>query len=99
MLKHLLIAALFCLSTFAQSNTGELRLKVVDPSGLAIRSRVELLSEANHYRNVFSTDESGNLVARHLPYGLYELLIEEPDFAPVSQPLEIRSAIPLIFTV
>ncbi|MBV8051444.1 MAG: TonB-dependent receptor [Acidobacteriaceae bacterium] len=97
--KHLLISIMFCVYSLAQSNVGELRLKVVGPSGVAIRSRVELLSDANHYHNIFSTDEAGDLIARHLPYGVYQLEIHEPDFAPISQTIEIRSAIPLIYTV
>lgn len=99
MAKRFLIIFLFCLRSVAQSNMGELRLKVIDPSGLGIQSRVELVSEASQYRNVFNTDETGNLVARRLPYGLYRLEIREPDFAPVSQSLEIRSAIPLAYTI
>jgi outer membrane cobalamin receptor len=98
MAKRFLLILLFCLPSLAQSNTGELRLKVVDPSGLAVRCRVELLSEANQYRSLFNTDDAGNLIARHLPYGIYRLEIHEPDFAPVSQTLEIRSAIPLSYT-
>lgn len=98
MAKRFLIILLFCFRSLAQSNTGELRLRVLDPSGLAVRCRVELLSEANQYRNIFSTDDAGNLVARHLPYGIYRLEIHDPDFAPVSQTLEIRSAIPLSYT-
>jgi len=97
--KRFLLAMLLCACSLAQSNTGELRLRVIDPVGLAVRSQVELLSEANHYRNVFSTDESGNLIARHLPFGVYRLEIREPDFAPVSQTLEIRSAVPLSYLV
>jgi outer membrane cobalamin receptor len=99
MAKRFLIVLLFGLPGLAQSNTGELRLRVTDPSGLGVYSRVELVSEANQYRNVFNTDETGSLVARHLPYGIYRLEIREPDFAPVSQRLEIRSAAPLEYTV
>lgn len=99
MKKVLLCVLLGCLPSFAQSNTGELRLKVVDPSGLGVQSTVQLVSEANQYRNVFSTDATGSLVARRLPYGVYRLEIHPADFAPVSESLEIRSAIPLDYTV
>jgi hypothetical protein len=99
MYKRSLIILLFCLYSVAQSNMGELRLKVIDPSGLGVQSRVELVSEANQYRNAFSTDENGSLVARQLPYGIYRLEISQPDFAPVSQRLEIHSAIPLSYTI
>ena len=99
MKKSLLLVLLFCLSTFAQSNAGELRLKVTDPAGLGLQSTVELVSEVNQYRSVFSTDDAGRLIAKRLPYGMYRLEINEPGFAPVSQSLEIRSALPLELTI
>ena len=99
MAKHLSTILLCCIAGLAQSNTGELRLKVVDPSGFGVQSQVELVSEANQYRNLFNTDETGFLIARRLPYGLYRLEIREKDFAPVSQSLEIRSAIPLSYSI
>ena len=49
-MKRWLFLALGGLPLFAQSNTGELRLKVTDPTGLAVKSSVEMVSEANHYR-------------------------------------------------
>ncbi|HXZ39834.1 MAG TPA: TonB-dependent receptor, partial [Terriglobales bacterium] len=95
MASRLSIILLFSLSSLAQSNTGELRLKVTDPSGLGVQSKVELVSEANHYRYTFTTDAQGNLDARRLPYGIYQVQIEAPAFARVSEPVEIRSALPL----
>jgi len=89
------IALFFLLagSAFAQSNNGELRLSVTDPSGLGVRSSVQIVSEANQYRRSFVTDDHGSLTVQRLPYGIYQLEIQQPGFAPVSQPLEIRSSI------
>jgi len=84
---------------FAQSKTGELRLRVTDPSGLGIRTSVELISEANQFRQSFVTDDSGALDAQRLPFGLYRLQVSREGFAPVSQAVEIRSAIPSKLTV
>ena len=95
MASRISIILLLCLSSLAQSNTGELRLKVTDPSGLGVQSKVELVSEANQYRYTFTTDAQGNLDARRLPYGIYQVQIEAPSFARVSEPVEIRSALPL----
>ena len=50
-----------CLIQFAQANTGELRLTVTDASGLPLKSAVELVSEANQFRQQFDTDELGLL--------------------------------------
>jgi hypothetical protein len=85
---------LFALPLLAQSNTGELRLKVTDPSGLGVKAVVELVSESNDYQNTLTTDDAGTLIAKRLPFGLYRVQIQQPGFAEVSAPVEIRSAIP-----
>ena len=95
MAKSLLTILLCCVAGLAQSNTGELRLKVVDPSGLAVPCQVQLVSEANQYRYTFKTDDQGNLDAKRLPYGIYQVQIQAPAFAQLSEPVEIRSALPL----
>jgi hypothetical protein len=96
MKKTLFIAIfLWTLPVFSQSNTGEFRLTVVDPSGLGVKTSVELLSEANQYRYTFSTDEKGYVDFERLPYGIYQVRIEAPGFAKVTEPVEIRSALPL----
>src|ERR1700674_96905 len=79
---------------FSQSNTGELHIKVTDPSGLGVRCSISLVSEANQYRNSLATDERGNLDAQRLPYGVYQIIIQQAGFADVSETIEIRSAIP-----
>ena len=90
---------LLALPLMAQSNSGELRLKVTDPHGLGVKSTVELVSEANEYHNTFVTDDAGLLIAKRLPFGLYRVQIEQPGFAEVSAPVEIRSAIPIDYSV
>jgi len=84
----LLAAPLFC-----QSNRGELRLKVTDPSGLGVKSTVRLASEANGYRNTLLTTDQGNLEVQRLSYGIYQLEIEHSGFATVSETVEIRSSL------
>jgi len=86
---------LLALPLLAQSNAGELRLRVTDPHGLGVKSTVELVSEANEYRNTFATDDTGMLIAKRLPFGLYRVQIHQPGFAEVSAPVEVRSAIPI----
>ena len=83
----------------AQSNTGELRLKVTGPDGLPLKASVELLSQGNEYRHTFTTDDQGNLSARRLPYGMYQFQIQVQGFAPFSDSVEIRSALPLKRTI
>src|SRR6202140_3533694 len=79
---------------WAQSNVGELRLKVTDPSGSGVKSSVELVSEANEFRKTFVTDDSGSVAAKRLPFGVYRIQVEQPGFAPFSETVEIRSAVP-----
>ena len=93
--KSCLILILWAIPLFAQSNSGELRLKVLDPAGLGLKSTVELVSEASQYHYTFTTDEQGNLDAKRLPYGMYQVQIDAPGFARVSEQAEIRSALPL----
>src|SRR6202167_4200381 len=95
----LIIAALWAIPLLAQSFTGELRLTVTDPAGFGVKSTVELISEANQYHHTFTTDDQGNLDAKRLPYGIYQVRIEAPAFAGVSEPVEIRSALPLDRTI
>jgi hypothetical protein len=79
---------------FSQSNNGELRLRVTDPSGLAVRTSIQISSEANQYRRLLSTDDQGTLTLQRLPYGMYRLEINQPGFAEVSQSVEVHSSIP-----
>ena len=100
MKKTLIIAVLlWATGMFGQSNTGELRLTVTDPSGLGLKSAVELVSQGNQYRHTFTTDDQGLLDAKRLPYGIYQIQITLEGFASVSESVEIRSALPLDRTV
>jgi hypothetical protein len=87
------------LPVLAQSATGELRLSVTDPAGLGLKSTVEIVSQANEFRHTFPTDAQGNLDAKRLPYGIYQVQIQMPGFAQVSETFEIRSALPLDHTI
>jgi hypothetical protein len=100
-MKKALIAAVLLgiLPMLAQSNTGELRLTITDPAGLGLRSRIELVSEANQYRDTFTTDDRGGLDAKRLPYGIYQVQIRAQGFAQVVESVEIRSALPLDRTI
>src|SRR5271156_1774050 len=93
------LGILGALPVFAQSTTGELRLTVTDPSGLGVKCTVELVSELNEYDNTFTTGDQGELDAKRLAYGIYHLQIQAQGFATVSEPVEIRSALPLDRTI
>lgn len=84
-----------CAAVFAQANSGELRLKVTDPSGLALKASIQIVSEANQYRRDLTTDEQGALTVQRLPHGMYRLQINLPGFAEFSQSIDIHSSIPI----
>jgi hypothetical protein len=98
--KALILAViLWALPAMPQSSTGELRLTVTDPTGLGVKGTVDLVSQGNEYRQTFTADSQGKLDAKRLPYGIYQVQIVAQGFAAVSQPVEIRSALPLDRTI
>jgi hypothetical protein len=99
LLTVLLVMAFATPEAFAQANNGELRVSVVDPSGLGIKATVQITSEANQYRNILATDNQGHAVAQRLPFGKYELAVSRPGFAELSQSVEIRSSLPAELTI
>ncbi len=88
-----------CSAALAQTDTGELRLKVTDPDGLAVRASIDLTSEANQYRHTFVADSEGGARAALLPFGLYHVQVRHPGFAEFSEVVEIRSAAPREYRV
>ncbi len=95
-------AALFflcALPLFCQSNSGELRLKVTDPSGVGVKATVQIVSEANQYRNILASSNQGILDVQRLPYGIYQLGIKQPGFADLYKSVDIHSSIPIDYTV
>jgi hypothetical protein len=90
---------LFALPLLCQSNTGELHLKVTDPSGAGVKTTVQIVSEANQYRSTLTTDDQGGLDLQRLPFGLYQLQIGQPGFATASESVSIRSSIPIARTI
>jgi hypothetical protein len=99
-MRRLASILLFCaLPLLGQSNSGELRLKVTDPSGLSVKATVQIISEANQYRSTLATDDQGGLDVRRLPFGIYQLEISHPGFAELSQTVDIRSSIRTYYTI
>jgi hypothetical protein len=87
------------IALYGERRTGELRLSVADSTGAGIEAAGSLLSQALQLNQTFSTDNQGRYIARNLPFGLYRLNIDRPGFAPFSTLLEIRSEVPLEYSV
>jgi hypothetical protein len=99
MKKLVAIFVLYASCAMAQVNSGELRLRVVDPSGAGIKVDVGLTNTGSGYNNLFTTDSAGLARVHALSYGIYLVRIEHQGFAPVSKSVEVRSAIPVDYTV
>jgi hypothetical protein len=99
MTRFAAILFLCALPLFCQSNSGELRLKVTDPAGLAVKTTVQITSKANGYRNNLATSDEGRLDVQRLPCGIYQLEIKQPGFAQISESVDIHSSIPAEYTV
>jgi len=95
----ILATLLFGLSASAQSNVGELRFKVTDPSGSAVKSSIQLVCDANQFRQSYATDSSGAATARRLAFGVYQVDVQQPGFATFHDVVEIRSAAPEEFRI
>jgi len=96
---RLILLVVWAVQLCAQSNTGELRIKVTDPAGLGVKSSVHLVSEANQIRKTLLTDDAGNVVAKLIPFGVYRVEVQRDGFAPFSDSIEVRSAIPAEYHV
>ena len=94
-----LLAILTVIAAFGQADTGELRLTVRDASGLPLQARVEVVSQASQYQREFDTGAAGQVIARRLSFGPYMVKVSRKGFAPASQLVDIRSAIPAELTV
>jgi outer membrane cobalamin receptor len=93
-IRRVLVFVLLTIPAWGQSRTGELRLKVTDPSGLGVKSSIRLVSDANHFQQTLSTDEDGYLAAKRLSFGFYRIEVRREGFTPFSQLVEVRSAVP-----
>jgi len=98
-MKGLAIWLLCALPLFGQSHSGELRLTVIDPAGLPVKTTVQIDSLANGYRGALGTNDQGRLDVKRLPYGVYRLEITQSGFAQVSESVEIHSSIPAEYSI
>jgi hypothetical protein len=88
------LAVLFATGQFGQTNTGELRIIVTDSTGLPLPGAVEVVNQANEFRQRLDTNDSGVLIIRRLPFGAYRVGITRDGFAPLAEIVEISSALP-----
>lgn len=80
---------------FGQTKHGELRLKITDPSGVGVRAAVELSSLGTGYDKTLHAGADGAVSIQLLPFGVYELQVQQPGFAPFTQTIDLNSALPV----
>ncbi|MGA9392845.1 MAG: TonB-dependent receptor [Candidatus Sulfotelmatobacter sp.] len=90
---------LFALPLLAQSNNGELRLRITGPDTQPVKASIDLSSDAIQFHRTISANDAGVADFRNLPFGLYHLKVQEEGFAPFDGPIEIRSALPSEYNV
>src|SRR5579862_8914379 len=98
-MSSLTFVLLLSMAQFTQSNTGELRVAVTDAGGLPLESGIELVSEANQFREHFETDAQGILNAKRLPFGTYRIAAMRDGFATLTGLVEVRSALPTEYRI
>jgi outer membrane receptor protein involved in Fe transport len=89
-MKITCIAALICLcvssSVFAQQSTGNITGRVVDPQGAAIAgATVTATNPETGFVRTETSDNAGIYRLPGLPVAAYELMVETPGFATMSQ--------------
>jgi hypothetical protein len=90
----------FCLAVSlranAQSNSASISGTVLDPSGAAVANApVEIHNPVSHFDRSTTTDSSGRFSFPNVPFNPYHLSVTGAGFAPYSQDVEVRSAVPL----
>lgn len=80
---------------FGQADTGELRITVKDSSGLPLRAQAKISSQANQYVHGFEANDTGQIIAKHLAFGLYTVEVSHPGLNSSSQLVDVHSAIPI----
>lgn len=76
-----------------------MRITVRDPQGAAVSSAGELVSDSNQFRRTFQVGDDGRYIAKDLPFGVYRLTLTAPGFASLSSLLEVRSEVPIHFSL
>lgn len=90
-----LVTAALGTAAWGQANRGELRFSIADPSGAALRARVELDSRSSQFHESLETDTTGRLTVSRIPFGVYQITIEESGFAPYQAMVEVHSTVPM----
>ncbi|MBV9500754.1 MAG: carboxypeptidase regulatory-like domain-containing protein [Acidobacteriaceae bacterium] len=79
---------------YTQTDTGEIRIFVTDATKLALPSSLVLTSQASRTRRECQTNDAGEFIFQHLPFGVYRLTVQHAGFAPYATSIDVHSAVP-----
>jgi outer membrane cobalamin receptor len=82
-----------------QVERGEIRLTVIDQTGLPLGATGTLMSEAPQLFRTFTIDGSGRFALQDLPFGTFRLIVERSGFVPYSDLVDVRSAVPRTLSI
>jgi len=94
-----LVIALLAALQFGSAASGELRLNVVDQTGLPLQATIRVENSASGVDQTLDTDATGALVLNRLPFGRYALQVTHPGFQAVSRLVDLQSNLPAKLTV
>lgn len=82
---------------FAQSiNSGTVSGTITDPSGAVVaKAKVELKNAVTGYRQAVDTNTDGSFRLTNVPANGYQLTASASGFAPATQKVEVRGALPV----
>ena len=91
------LGASFCLAgSLAYAQSASISGTVLDPSGAAVaNAEVEIHNPVSHYDRSTASDTSGKFTFPNVPFNPYHLSVKGEGFAPYSQDVEVRSAVPV----
>ena len=99
----LFLAAMFFVSHAIAQGTGSASIiegTVTDPSGaVVVGATVEIENPVSGYTRTTATDGTGGFTFPNVPYNPYHLTVTSQNFAPFSQDVDVRSAVPVLLKV
>jgi hypothetical protein len=77
-------------------SSGTVTGSVLDPDKMVVpQASIELRNPVTGYSQAVTTDTTGTFRFNNVPENMYEIRITAPGFAPVREPVEVRSTVPI----
>src|SRR5438309_2606351 len=93
-----LLIAVFalCYNAVAQGTSGTIQGVVKDPSGAVVSgAKVEISNPVSGFHRETTTGAAGDFRFANVPFNPYHLAVTAKSFAPYSQDVDVRAAIPM----